>query len=105
MARKTIKRKKFIKKIALEQINRLFDQAKQVFNENPEKSQRYIDIARAISKRCKVRIPPHHKYLVCKHCKSYLVFGVTGRVRLRTNKRRHITVTCLKCKTHKRNYY
>lgn len=105
MAQKTIKRKKFIRKIALEQIIILFEQAEQVFQEDPMKSQRYIDIARAISKRCKVRIPKQNKMRICRHCKSYIVPGINCRIRVRSNKQRHLTITCLKCHNYTRYYY
>ena len=100
-----IKRKKFIKKIASEQIILLFEQAMQIFEEDPEKSQRYIDMARAISKKCKVQIPKQYKIKICRHCKSYLVPGKNCRVRIRSKKQRHITVTCLNCKNYTRYYY
>ncbi|MHA1651833.1 MAG: ribonuclease P protein component 4 [Candidatus Helarchaeota archaeon] len=100
-----MKRKKFIKKIASEQIELLFQQAKQIFKDDPAKSQRYVDIARAISKKCKVRIPRAHKFQICRHCKSYLVPGVNCRIRLRSNRGRHVTLTCFNCKRHTRYYY
>jgi ribonuclease P protein subunit RPR2 len=101
LANRILKRKKFVKKIASEQIALLFEQAK-MNKENPEKSQRYVDMARNISKRCKVSIPQPYKFQICKHCKSYLVPGVNSRVRIRAKKQSHITVTCLKCKKYKR---
>ena len=105
LANRTIKRKKFTKKIASEQIKLLFEQAKQIFKQNPEKSQRYIDIARAISKKCKVSIPRNYKFQICRHCKSYLMPGINCRVRIRAKKGRHVTLTCFICKKHTRYYY
>ncbi|NVM29180.1 MAG: ribonuclease P [Candidatus Helarchaeota archaeon] len=105
MATKIIKRKKFIKKIAAEQITILFEQARQIFEEDPGKAQRYTDMARVISKRCKVRIPKQYKIQICRHCKSYLMPGKNGRVRIRSKRRRHVTITCLNCKRATRYYY
>ncbi|MHA1278740.1 MAG: ribonuclease P protein component 4 [Candidatus Helarchaeota archaeon] len=100
-----MKRKKMVKKIASEQIEMLFRQAKQIFKDNPRMSQRYIDIARAISKKCKVSIPRKYKYQICRHCKSYLMPGHNCRVRIRGENGRHITLTCLNCKRQTRYYF
>ncbi|NVM54947.1 MAG: ribonuclease P [Candidatus Helarchaeota archaeon] len=105
MANRIIKRKKFIKKIASEQIIVLFEQAKQIFKEDPGKSQRYTDMARAISKKCKARIPGQYKIQICRHCKSYLMPGKNCRIRIRSNKKRHMTITCFNCKKSTRYYY
>lgn len=90
------------KEIALSRIERLFDLAIKMLNVRPDLSQRYIEIARKISMRAKVRIPRERRMLICRHCKRFIFPGVSSRVRLQPRRRPHIVVTCLYCGKHMR---
>ena len=83
------------KKIALERIKILFEEAEKEFKKNPERSDRYAEIARKISMKTKTKIPSELKRKFCKYCKKYLVPGVNLRVRM--NKSR-VIYNCLNCK-------
>lgn len=91
------------KKVALERIERLFELALKCFEENPERADRYVEIARRISMKAKVRIPRVYKrYLLCKKCKRLIVPGYTCRIRIRSDGSTKIVITCLRCGTIKR---
>ncbi len=62
-------------KIALERIWRLFELAEQEFTAHPERSRRYVGLARRISSRNKAPIPAELKKRYCKKCGAFLVEG------------------------------
>ena len=68
-------------RIARERIRKLFDQADKAFDERPDLADRYVELARKISMKYKVRIPPELKKKFCTHCYKYLRPGVNARVR------------------------
>ncbi len=61
-----------IQKIGLERVYRLFELAEEEFEKHPERSKRYVQIAREISKKSKARIPQELKTKFCKKCGAYL---------------------------------
>ncbi len=79
--------------LARQRMERLFQLASEEHSAHPERSDRYVCIARQISTRLRVRMPHHLKRLFCKHCGSYLPASGT-RTRL---KRGVLTTTCLRC--------
>lgn len=102
MKRKHITKPAKQRKIALERINILFNEAKKIFNEEPKLADRYVQLARKISMKYKVKIPPNFKRRFCKNCHKYLVPGIN--VRIRTHKG-HMVYYCLNCKHHMRVVY
>lgn len=84
-----------IKKIALERISKLFDQADKVFSKEPMLADRYVELARNIAMRNRVRIPKELKRLFCRHCYSYWMPSKTVRIRLLKGRKVYY---CLKCK-------
>ena len=89
-------------KIACERIEKLFEQAEEVFKEHPKLSNRYVALARKLSTRYKVRFTAEQKRKSCKKCDSYLKNGVTSRVRLTKGK---MVLTCLVCGNARRLIY
>ncbi|VVB70610.1 Ribonuclease P protein component 4 [uncultured archaeon] len=87
--------------LALQRMERLFMLAAAVHSAHPERSDRYVQIARRISTRTRVRMPRLLKRLFCKHCGSYLSASVS-RVRLRDGV---LTTTCLSCGEQTRRPY
>jgi ribonuclease P protein subunit RPR2 len=83
------------RQIARERINKLINAARSVFREDKKLANRYVTLARKISMKYKVRIPPKLKRQFCKHCYSYLMPGVNSRVRLTKGK---VVYYCLECK-------
>jgi|SRR3989344_5022969 len=94
--------KKKAKEIALERINVLFGEAKDVFKKDKTLANRYVKLARELAMKYKVRIPVNLKRRFCKHCFNYLVPGVNLRVRTRNG---NVVYYCLECKHYMRFGY
>ena len=90
-------RKNQLKKIALERVNELFDEAK---NSDSELARKYVKLARRIAMRVNLRLPKEIKIRFCRNCDAYLVPGKNLRVRKDKDK---IIYYCLECK-HFRRY-
>jgi ribonuclease P protein subunit RPR2 len=87
----------------VQRIERLFELAEaEAIHEREQRSKRYIQLARAIGMRYRVRIPKHLKMRLCKGCYSFLIPGKNARVRLRGE---YMTTTCLRCGQHMRRLY
>lgn len=99
MAKSRKKNKVAARNIAKERIRYLFDLANSEYSEDPEKSKRYVVLARKIGMRHRVSIPPELKRRFCKNCGSLLVPGNSSRVRLKDGR---LTITCLICGSIKR---
>lgn len=102
MKRQHKKKPKLHREIAIERILELFKQAELRFKQNPELSDRYIEIARKISMKYKVKIPKELKKRYCKHCHKYLVPGANSRIRLTKQK---VVYYCSNCKKYMRFPY
>jgi len=96
------KNKDLSKKIAEERISRLFELAEQNFHDRPERTHRYVALARLISMRYRVRLIRDEKRRICKHCYQYLVPGNNCRIRL---KGRAVLTTCFSCGKQSRYPY
>src|SRR5438270_4630174 len=64
-------------------------------------SRRYVDLARKISSRTKVRIPRESKMYLCKGCGLALVPGHNAKIRLHAHTT-GIVISCLSCGAVKR---
>jgi ribonuclease P protein subunit RPR2 len=82
------------KKIARERIEVLFGQARLAFPEHPERSNRYVELARNIAMRQRIRIDREFRRQYCHHCYAFLVPGKNMRVRVHRGK---VVVTCRVC--------
>jgi len=89
-------------KIAKERINILFKEAASMFKKDSKLSNRYVELARKIAMKYKVKIPPALKRRFCKHCHAYLVPSKNCRVRLTKHK---VVYYCLNCKKYMRFPY
>jgi ribonuclease P protein subunit RPR2 len=88
------------KMVAKERISILFSLAQEEFHEHPERSNRYVALARRISMRQRVRIDREFRRQYCHHCYAFLVPGQNMRVRVH---RGNVVVTCGIC-TKKMRY-
>ncbi|MBS7606271.1 ribonuclease P [Candidatus Bathyarchaeota archaeon] len=91
-----------VKEIALKRIRKLFELAIKALPERPDLAQRYVEIARRIGMRAKVRMPRENRMLICRHCKRFIFPGVSSRVRIQPRREPHIVITCLYCGGHMR---
>jgi ribonuclease P protein subunit RPR2 len=90
------------KKIATERIEHLFDMASTIFKEKPAMSDRYVELARKIAMKYKIKIKSSLKKKFCKHCHKFLMPNKTARIRLTDG---HMTYYCLSCKKFMRFPY
>ena len=81
------------KRIALQRISKLMEAARDELERNPDRSRRYVQLARAISTRCKVRIPRLRRK-ICRRCNTLMIPGKTFRVRIRKGR---AIYTCMSC--------
>jgi ribonuclease P protein subunit RPR2 len=84
-------------RIARQRIQTLFRLANEAFDEDPLLAQRYVDLARRIAMGARVRLPKEYRRQVCRHCKSFILPGVSSRVRIRQKREPHVVITCLSC--------
>ncbi|MFH1591647.1 MAG: ribonuclease P protein component 4 [archaeon] len=82
------------KTAARDNIIDLFTQAAKAFPKEPKLSRRYVALARGITTKCKVRIPPPYNRRFCRACGAFLAHGKNCRVRLLAS---HVSTTCLEC--------
>ncbi len=87
--------------LARERMERLFMLAAAVNVDHPERSDRYVQIARKICTRTRVRMPRPLKRLYCRHCGSFLNAAAL-RVRLCEGV---LITTCLLCGEQMRRPY
>jgi ribonuclease P protein subunit RPR2 len=81
-------------KIAKERIEILFSLAEKEFNLHPERSRRYIELARKIGLRYNIRFTKELKRKFCKNCNTLLIPGKTSSIRI---SKKILIVKCLKC--------
>ena len=91
-------------KIAKERIEILFNLAENEFRKHPERSKRYVELARKIGLRYNVRFSKALKKRFCKNCNTLLKPGLSSKVRL-DKKTKTIVIRCLTCnKIHRHPY-
>ncbi|MDD1675289.1 MAG: ribonuclease P [Methanomicrobiales archaeon] len=88
-----------VQRIARERIDILFQRAEMTFDCDSSLSDRYVQIARRIAMRHRLRIPRELRRRFCGYCGRYLMPGVSARVRIHRGK---VVVTCLRCRRQRR---
>lgn len=94
--RERSKRPPWQKDIAEERITILFGLSEDEFKEHPERSHRYVALARKIGMRYNVKIPKELKRRVCNYCYSYLYPAKNCIVRSNSTKQA-MEIRCLEC--------
>ncbi len=92
------------KKIARERIDILFEEAEKAFPENKRRADRYVELARKIAMRYRVKIPKNHKKRFCEECHVYIKPGVNCDVKV-GSKERAVKWECRECGHIKRYPY
>lgn len=85
--------KKLERKIAKERIEILFRLIEEVKKENYDLARRYVELARKIAMKYRIKLPKEFKLKFCKKC---LYPYKEGRFRVRIAKSR-VIITCLNC--------
>lgn len=86
-----------IRKIALERMQILIDNAITNARTDPELSQRQAFLARRISTRYKIRMPFDLSMVFCKKCKSFIAPGINSRIRIGRTSVKSIRISCNLC--------
>jgi ribonuclease P protein subunit RPR2 len=85
------------KQIALQRVQTLFQLAQEAMHKDPEQAQRYVQIARRIAMRTRLRLPKEYRSRICRKCKSFIFPGVNCRIRIQQKREPHMVITCLSC--------
>ncbi len=97
--------KKLLAKIARERIERLLQLAEENARVHPERARRYVQLARRIAMKYRVRIPRHWKRRFCKKCGAFWIPGKNLIVRIKPEPQPHVEYICLECGAHYRIPY
>jgi ribonuclease P protein subunit RPR2 len=89
-------------RLARERMQILLSLAEDEAHAHPERSKRYVELAKRIGMRYNVRMKGTKRF--CRKCSSLLVPGVTCRIRARKG-RQAVVTTCLKCGAISRRPY
>lgn len=80
--------------IGKERIDILFELADNEFSRHPERSHRYVKLARNISTKYNIQMPLKWRRRFCKNCYKFLKPGQNCKVRLYKGK---VHFKCLEC--------
>ena len=86
-----------VRKIALERMQILIDNAMSNARVNPKLSQRQAQLARRISTKYNIRMPYDLRIVFCKKCKSFIAPGINSKIRLGRASVKSIRVSCNLC--------
>jgi len=89
-------KKDLVKKIAIERIAILFDNAEVNADVNVGLSKRYIITLRKISSHYKVTIPRRMKDRICTNCNAVLMPGLNCKIRV-VSSHRYVAYKCNSC--------
>ncbi|TFF96537.1 ribonuclease P [Candidatus Thorarchaeota archaeon] len=90
--------------LARARIQILWEEAREEASKRPELARRHVRSAKRIAQKARIKLPQEMVRHICRNCDSVLLPGSNARVRLRTNRSRHLSVTCLRC-GHTARYY
>ena len=85
------------RKIALERMNILINNAVSNARMNPSLSQKQAKLARRISTHYRIKMPYELRMNFCKQCKNFIAPGINSRVRLGRTHLKSIRITCNFC--------
>lgn len=85
------------KRIALNRIHKLFRLARKTIRSDPELAQRYVDVARKVAMKVRLRLPKEYRLQICRNCKRFILPGVNCRVRVKQKREPHVVIACMEC--------
>lgn len=88
------RRKKWMIDIAQERVDILFDLADKELISHPQRSYRYVELARKIAQKYNLKLSPPWKTKFCTKCQNFLKPGYNCRIRLIDQT---IILKCLEC--------
>ena len=81
-------------KIAEERIDILFNRADEIFTIHPERSRRYVEMARNIATKYNMKMPATWSKRYCHYCHQFMKPGLNCQIRLSDSS---IVIKCLEC--------
>ncbi|HEX3013972.1 MAG TPA: ribonuclease P protein component 4 [Methanobacterium sp.] len=88
------RRPKWMLKIAEERIDTLFRLAEESYDTHPQRSDRYVEMARNIATKYNIKMPRIWKRRFCKKCYKFLKPGKNCQIRLKNS---CVVIKCLEC--------
>ncbi len=85
------------KKIVLERMYILINNAISNARSNPSLSQRQASLARRIASHHRIKMPYELRINFCKKCKNFIVPGINSRIRVGRTRLKSIRITCNFC--------
>ena len=85
------------KKIALERMYILINNAISNARSNPSLAQRQANLARRIGTHHRIKLPYELRINFCKKCKNFIAPGINSRIRLGRTHLKSIRITCNFC--------
>jgi len=82
------------KKIGLERIEILFEEAEKTWDEEPELSKRYILLAKRIGQKTETPLPKKLQDKVCENCNQILINSKSCKIRIKKQKIQKICREC-----------
>jgi ribonuclease P protein subunit RPR2 len=86
-----------LRKIALERMHILINNAISNAKSNPNLSQRQASLAQRISMKYKIPMPYELRIVFCKKCKSFITPGKNSKIRLGRTSVKSIRISCNLC--------
>lgn len=93
-----------VRRLAQARIEAIWKKANVTAETDPSLARRQMRIAGRVAQKARIKVPLHMKRGVCKNCGTLLIPGGNCRVRMRNNRSKHVTVTCLACGAIRRFY-
>ena len=96
--------RKEVKGLARARIDILWEQANKAGLSRPDLARQWMRQASRIAQKARIKLPRFMQRRICRECGALLVLGKNCRFRIRHNRSRHLSVTCLECGTTRRFY-
>ena len=85
------------RKIALERMYVLINNAVSNARSDPDLAQRQAGLARKISMHYRIKMPYELRINFCKQCKNFIAPGINSRIRLGRTPLKAVRITCNFC--------
>ncbi|MFW9862296.1 MAG: ribonuclease P [Candidatus Thorarchaeota archaeon] len=92
------------KRLARARIKMLWEHASKIAKTDREGARRRMQVASRVAQRARIKVPKDIKRKICRQCGIVLIPGESCRVRMRNNRAKHLTVTCIACGNIARYY-
>ncbi|MFX0054455.1 MAG: ribonuclease P [Promethearchaeota archaeon] len=92
------------KRLARARIEILWEQASEMAKTDREGARRRMQVASRVAQRARIKVPKDIRRKICRQCGMVLIPGESCRVRMRNNRAKHLTVTCIACGNIARYY-